>query len=64
MISRRVFLGGAAAAVRLAAFQPSEKERILARIKPPQFPARTFDITKYGATAGAESGEAIAKAIA
>jgi polygalacturonase len=64
MISRRVFLGGAAAAVRLAAFQPSEKERTLARIQPPQFPARTFDITKYGAAVGAESGDAIAKAIA
>jgi unsaturated rhamnogalacturonyl hydrolase len=38
---------------------------ILARIKPPTFPARDFKITDYGATAGgnADSSEAIRKAI-
>ncbi len=38
---------------------------ILARIKPPQFPARDFSITDFGATAGgAECTAAIAQAIA
>jgi polygalacturonase len=39
---------------------------ILARIKPPQFPARDFKITDYGATPGGtnDSTEAISKAIA
>src|SRR5207253_2372452 len=37
---------------------------ILARIKAPRFPARDFDITKYGAVAGrGDSTEAIRKAI-
>jgi polygalacturonase len=70
MVTRRVFfstLGGAAAVARLSAFQSSDlaarKAAILARIHPPQFPDRIFDITKYGAADGAESGAAIAKAI-
>jgi polygalacturonase len=37
---------------------------ILARIKPPAFPARDFSITDYGAVAGADSSEAIRKAMA
>ena len=38
---------------------------ILARIKAPEFPARDFDITKYGAVAGgADCSEAIKQAIA
>src|SRR6185312_15717171 len=39
--------------------------KILARIKPPIFPNREFDITKYGALprAEADSSDAIAKAI-
>ena len=37
-------------------------EPILARIRPPQFPDRVFDITKYGA-AGSDATDAIAKAI-
>lgn len=36
---------------------------ILSRIKPPQFPARDFMITKYGAKSGADASAAIAKAI-
>ena len=36
---------------------------ILARIKPPTFPARDFVITKYGAKKGADASVAIAKAI-
>jgi polygalacturonase len=36
---------------------------ILARIRPPRFPARDFRITDYGAIAGADSTEAIRKAI-
>ena len=30
-------------------------DRIVARIKPPVFPARDFDVTKYGAVAGGET---------
>lgn len=43
----------------------TEYPRILARIKPPKFPARDFVITKYGAVAGtqAESTDAIRTAI-
>jgi polygalacturonase len=36
---------------------------ILSRIVPPQFPARDFAITKYGASEGGEASAAIAKAI-
>ena len=36
---------------------------ILARIKPPKFPARDFKITDYGAKPGVDSTEAIRKAI-
>lgn len=46
------------------AWETTYKE-ILARIKPPTFPKKDFDITKYGARAGAanDSSDAIAKAI-
>src|SRR5438445_9638809 len=39
--------------------------QILARIKPPVFPKKDFDITKYGAKAGVQndSADAISKAI-
>jgi unsaturated rhamnogalacturonyl hydrolase len=36
---------------------------ILARIKPPRFPARDFPITDYGARSGSDSTEAIRRAI-
>src|ERR1035441_5709268 len=55
---------------RLAAYQAfdrvKEMQAVLARIRAPQFPARVFDITKYGAAAGGQkdSTGAIAKAIA
>ena len=44
----------------------SEVPRILARINPPKFPNRDFDITKFGAVPGGKSDctEAIAKTIA
>ena len=40
-------------------------KQILARIKPPTFPKKDFNITKYGAKAGAsnDSSAAVAKAI-
>ncbi len=40
-------------------------KQILTRIKPPTFPKKDFDITKYGAKAGAanDSSDAVAKAI-
>lgn len=36
---------------------------ILARIRPPEFPARDFPITQYGAVAGADASQAIASAV-
>jgi polygalacturonase len=73
-MNRRSFLGSAAAIAalsgrRVAAYQTpdraKEMQAILARIRPPQFPDRAFEITKYGATVGAQkdSSDAIAKAI-
>ncbi len=46
------------------AWETTYKE-ILARIKPPTFPKKDFNITKYGAKAGAanDSSDAVAKAI-
>ena len=65
-----MFLGGAAAALRLGGFQTpgafdfqKEKEKVLARIRPPKFPGRVFEITKFGAVAGADATEAIHQAI-
>ncbi|MGO9231305.1 MAG: glycoside hydrolase family 28 protein [Bryobacteraceae bacterium] len=60
MMTRRTLLGGAAvlagARFRLHAEPPvdpaGELERILARIRPPQFPDRVFDITQFGAREG------------
>ncbi|HEX3742488.1 MAG TPA: glycoside hydrolase family 28 protein [Bryobacteraceae bacterium] len=72
-MTRRGFVSAATFAAvagrRLAAFQApayeKEMQAILARIRPPQFPARVFDITKYGATPGAvkDCTEAIAKTV-
>ncbi|MGH9524885.1 MAG: hypothetical protein ACRD3E_20360, partial [Terriglobales bacterium] len=44
----------------------SEVPKILARIRPPKFPDRDFEITKFGAVAGGKTDctEAIGKAIA
>ena len=67
MVTRRVFFCTTAAAARMWAFQASDPEKlksgILARIRPPEFPNRTFEIGKYGAAEGADCTEAIAKAI-
>jgi polygalacturonase len=66
MISRRVFLGGAAAAARLAALpqnSPGGKDEVLARIHPPRFLNQVFDISKFGALPGGESGDAIRKTV-
>lgn len=42
---------------------PDTEESILARIHPPEFPARDYVITEYGATAGADGTEGIRRAI-
>lgn len=66
MISRRVFLGGAAAAARLSALpqnSPGGKDEVLARIHPPTFLNQVFDISKFGALPGRESADAIRKTI-
>src|ERR1035438_10057843 len=41
----------------------NQKDLILARIRPPQFPDRVFDIAKYGAVAGRDCSEAIRNAV-
>src|SRR6187455_1831982 len=78
MLTRRGFLSAAAAAPaayllgnRLRGFEQSEPagwaeaDRILARIKAPQFADRTFPITNYGARPGtADATDAIRQAIA
>ena len=73
-MTRRNFVSSAAAIAtvagrRLSAYQAPDRlkamQAVLARIKPPQFPDRAFDIVKYGAVAGAQkdSTDAIAKAV-
>ena len=42
----------------------TEASSILSRIKPPTFPARDFNITRFGASPGGDSSDAITKAIA
>src|SRR6516162_7425837 len=72
MSNRREFLkclAGAAAVGLTPAAPPDawpEVNRILARIKPPVFPDREFDITRYGAVAdnSFDCTDAIRKAIA
>ena len=78
MLTRRGFLSAAAVAPaayllgdRLRGFEQSEPvgwaeaDRILARIKTPQFADRTFSITNYGARPGtADATDAIRQAIA
>ncbi len=54
---------GAPSAAAQAAIPAAEAE-ILARIKPPQFPARDFVITDFGAVADANCTASIAQAIA
>lgn len=67
-MTRRELLGAAAAAgvMRGASGESgwSQAAAILKRIQPPVFAQRDFDIVKYGARAGADSTEAIRKAIA
>ena len=66
--SRRTFLMTALATPVWGRAQSSdpwtEVASILARIKPPAFPARDFNVTQFGATANADSSDAISKAIA
>ena len=72
-MTRRTLLGGAAALAaarfRLRADPPADHarqlEQILARIRPPQFPDRVFDITRFGAREGGQikSTVAIRKAV-
>jgi polygalacturonase len=67
-MNRREFMASAVCApVALAAADsgsaPKEMAAVLSRIQAPAFPARKFDIVRYGATAGADSSEAIRKAI-
>ncbi len=70
LLTRRVFLTAAAAGAGvvadIAAGADFNSQSILDRIKPPVFPARDFDITRYGAAAGGQKDctQAIAKAIA
>lgn len=66
-VSRRSFLIASAFGTAAAAALPEwNADAILARIKPPIFPNRDFDITRFGAVRGGKENctEAIAKAIA
>ncbi len=66
MITRRSFAAGAAAALATSAFGDwrDGAAAIVARIRPPKFPNRDFDITRYGARPEADSSDAVRKAIA
>jgi polygalacturonase len=75
MFERRDFLRLGAGWIAAAALPPlhaapaadwDEVPRILARIRPPLFPHRDFDVTRYGAKADGktDASEAIARAIA
>jgi polygalacturonase len=68
MLNRRAFLvsTAAAAASRSRAIAADDASSILGRIKPPVFPNRDFDITKYGADGDGKklSTDAISQAIA
>jgi polygalacturonase len=63
-MNRRTFL--MQSAVLAAAAEDDPQAAMLRRIKPPAFPKRDFDITRYGAAAGGakDSTDAIRKAIA
>jgi polygalacturonase len=63
-MTRRTFI--AAPGMALVSGPALTQEAIMARIKPPVFPERDFDITRYGAAAGGKTDctEAIRKAIA
>jgi polygalacturonase len=69
-MTRRVFVAGAAAAMRYARGAAEtgaarQMSAVLARIQPPRFPDRQFDILKYGAVADGRTdcSDALAKAI-
>jgi polygalacturonase len=66
MPTRRSFLISAAAGVASASVPAWNADAIVARIQPPVFPNRDFEITRFGAVEGGEKDctEAIAKAIA
>jgi polygalacturonase len=63
-MTRRSFVGTAGAMLMNAADDwRDQADAIVARVQPPKFANRDFEITKYGARAGEQAGEAIRKAI-
>jgi polygalacturonase len=64
-LNRRAFLISTAVQAAAATIPGWNADAIVSRIKPPVFPNRDFDITRYGASndGRADSTEAIAKAI-
>jgi polygalacturonase len=66
MMTRRTFAAGAAAFTASLSFADWQDQAaaILARIRPPKFPERDFDITQYGAKPNSDSSQALNKAIA
>ncbi len=69
LLGARPFASGARGLSRAAAEQPREQDiwetadAIVARIAPPRFPDRTFDITRFGATRTDDATEAFRAAI-
>jgi polygalacturonase len=64
-MKRREFLAAAAVAIAARAADAPDEKAVLDRIRAPQFPARDFDITKYGARSGgkASATDSIRRAI-
>ena len=64
-MTRRTFLAGTTVAltVRAADDWREQADAIVARVTPPNFPSRDFEITKHGARPGVDASDSIRKAI-
>ena len=64
-MTRRTFLAGTSLAVTLRGSDDwrDQADAIVARVQPPRFPDRDFDITQHGAKPGVTATESIRKAI-
>jgi polygalacturonase len=64
-MTRRTFIAGTATALYVSGADDwrEQADAIVARVPPPRFPTRDFEITQYGAKAGADVSGAIRKAM-